>query len=243
MSGEDSSHFKFAVDFVHLPADILLQIFAEVCVRDILALRQTCKFLDAFSRERSVWHSALDVNVLRQGLPLPGLRGRSLECMSAEQLEHVTVNALHLRHNWTSHRPLYKRKVDIFPPGIPFTSRARNLAVHYLPGRESRWLLTITFYDQSSAPREYLIHCWDVIANPPWCVGTLRCVGMTGATVNSDPSNPGVLALTRRGPSDTSVLFPKISCLPISARFHDVTLTRTSNSMYYVVLANLMSQS
>ena len=76
--------------------------------------------------------------------------------------------------------------------------------MHYLPGRAGRYLRTITFYDEVAAPRKYIIHCWDIGKDTgrPRIVATLRCMNLTGATVNTDPTHPGILAVTRRGPSD-----------------------------------------
>ncbi|KZT69288.1 hypothetical protein DAEQUDRAFT_669883, partial [Daedalea quercina L-15889] len=192
------------LSFATLPTDILLLVLRHLRVADVLALRQTCKALDGLTRSRSVWHDALHTHILAPGLPLPGLRSRPLSALSAAELEQLTLRALALRHNWTSASPRTTRSAELDPPGLPAGARARNLAVHYLPGRESRYVLTITFYDEPAAPRKYVVHCWDIgeDTGQPRVVATLRCMNLTGATVNADPEHPGILAITRRGPSD-----------------------------------------
>ncbi|TFY50825.1 hypothetical protein EVJ58_g10872 [Rhodofomes roseus] len=134
----------------------------------------------------------------------PRLARASLDTLSAIELEELTFRALALRRNWTSSHPRSTRSAELVPPNIPPGARPRNLAVHYLPGREGRYLLTITLYDQPAAPRKYVVHCWDIgeEAGEPKVVAALRCTDLTGATVNTDPSHPGILAITRRGPSD-----------------------------------------
>ncbi|KAL6307286.1 hypothetical protein BKA93DRAFT_815975 [Sparassis latifolia] len=183
-----------------LPADVLLHICGELFVSDILSLRQTCKLLESIGHERSVWNDALRIHVLCPGFPVPGLHGRPLASLSASELEGLTLRALRFRCNWTSPAPVCSRRVDIFPPTLSL-SRARNLLVQFLPGRENRWLLTITLYDQQSAPRRYILQCWDVSVKEPVCVAVMTYWNLVGISVNSDPTNPAVIALSWRGPS------------------------------------------
>ena len=211
-----------ALTLTTLPTDVLFLIIHHLRVNDILTLRQvrppppapatarrtnppqTCRVLYDLTRARSVWHDALHTHILAAGLPVPGLHDRPLVALSADDLEQLTLRALALRSNWTSASPRTTRCADLVPPGLPSDARARNLAVHYLPGREGRYLLTVTFYDEPAAPRQYVIHCWDIGkgTGQPRVVATLRCVNLTGAIVNTDPTHPGILAVTRRGPSD-----------------------------------------
>ncbi|KAH9926982.1 uncharacterized protein B0H18DRAFT_1210872 [Fomitopsis serialis] len=177
-----------ALSFATLPTDILVLVLRHLGVYGILALRQSCKALEALTRSRTVWHDALHAHVLARGLPLPGLHARPLSTLTAVELEKLTLRALALLRNWTSAHPRSTRSIELVPPGIPAGARARNLAVHYLPGREGRYLLTITFYDEPAAPRKV--------------VATLRCMNLTGANVNTDPNHPGILAITQRWPSD-----------------------------------------
>ncbi|KZT07353.1 uncharacterized protein LAESUDRAFT_758763 [Laetiporus sulphureus 93-53] len=192
-----------SISLTGLPPDLLLQILQELTVENILILRSTCSILSDVTRERSVWHSALLRLVIQPGLPVPSLpKGWALASLSASQLETLTIRALRLRRNWTSSRPTCTMSVELNPPGLPPSAQARNVAVHHLPGRGNRWLLTVTFYDQPAAPRKYVIHCWDISRETHRCAATLRCMNMMGLVVNSDPNYSGVLALTRRGPSD-----------------------------------------
>lgn len=206
-----------------IPIDILLQTLRHLCIEDILALRcvspsnsyetairshqrdfgiQTCKTLERITRERSVWHDAFCGHVITKGMPVPGVHGQSIVSLSAQQLERLTLNFLRFYSNWTSPRPIRVKTTDIFPPSLNTASRARNIALYFFPWNGTNWLMTFTLYDQASAPRKYIVQCWDTTVDPPKCVAALHCMNMVGATVNSDPTSPGVLALTRWGPSD-----------------------------------------
>ncbi|KAI0923581.1 hypothetical protein AcV5_009082 [Taiwanofungus camphoratus] len=185
-----------------IPIDILLQTLRHLCIEDILALRCTCKTLERITRERSVWHDAFCGHVITKGMPVPGVHGQSIVSLSAQQLERLTLNFLRFYSNWTSQRPIRVKTTDIFPPSLNTASRARNIALYFFPWNGTNWLMTFTLYDQASAPRKYIVQCWDTTVDPPKCVAALHCMNMVGATVNSDPTSPGVLALTRWGPSD-----------------------------------------
>ncbi|OBZ73695.1 hypothetical protein A0H81_06257 [Grifola frondosa] len=187
-----------------LPVDILLQIFGALEVSDILAIRCTNKFFQSITHEHSIWHEVLHTQVVQRGIPLPGLRDRSITTLSAAQLEHLACNALRLRANWTSAIPVCTRHVDIIPLKIR-SSRTRNISVQFLPGRGNRYLLAITLYDDPAEPRKCMIQCWDITSeNPQKCVqvAMMLCVGVHGVTVNSDPNHAAVLAVTRRGPAE-----------------------------------------
>ncbi|KAH9951107.1 hypothetical protein B0H21DRAFT_352892 [Amylocystis lapponica] len=190
--------------FVDLPTDILFAVFRQLFVCDILAVRQTCTALHSVSRERTVWFNALSAHVLATGFPLPGLRGRSLVSLSSEQLEHLTLQALRLHHNWTTANPVCSRQFDLHPPSLPI-SRPRNIAVYFLPGHANRWLITNTLYDQPASPRKYVIQCWDLASQVPSCIAILRAMNLNAmpVAVNSHPDNLAVLALTRREQSET----------------------------------------
>ncbi|PCH44533.1 hypothetical protein WOLCODRAFT_105275 [Wolfiporia cocos MD-104 SS10] len=182
-----------------LPTDVLLQVVQELDVRDILALRQTCRYLAEFSRERSIWHDALYAHVLDKGLPVPGLREQSIVSLTAEHLEDLTHKALKFHRNWTSANPAWTRRIELFPIGLPERcSRTRTLAAHFIPGRGNQWLLTVTIYDQEGLPRRCAFHCWDILSDPPRCVAVMHRELVAGAVVNSDPSYPGILAISHR---------------------------------------------
>lgn len=190
------------VNFHALPADVLFQICQDLSVADILALRQTCRTLHDLTQERSIWHDVLHTELLSRGLPVPGLLGRPLASLAALELEHVTTKAISLCRTSRSAKPRHTQQFDLAPEDLPPDSRARNISVRFLPGRGNQWLLVTTLYNEHVALKNYLIHCWDVTANPPKCIALLRSMSIAGLRVNTDPDHPAILALSCRESED-----------------------------------------
>ena len=194
---------------VRLPVDILLQIFSTLSIRDVLSIRQV-RLLTAYAREgnlnipiqtcrnfyeitklRSLWYLLLRNHVLRKNLLIPGLGNRSIDSFSSGELEECTRRALRLHAVWASRSPPSPKTAHISPvPG----SRTRNIALQFLPGREQRWLLSITAVT-TERTNWFAIQCWDVDSRPPMCVARLPVAMLAGYAVNSDQDAQTVLAL------------------------------------------------
>ena len=165
---------------------------------------QICKDLESVTRDRSVWHKALSAHFLQPGLPVPGLGSHDgdLTTLSAEQLEGLTIRAHRLWSNWASPQPHCYRTINIHPTKrLLGQSSSRNLAAEFLPGRNGRYLLTLTLFDYSSDaehPR-YSFELWDIrIPDTTKPIAELLVAGLLGYAVNSLPGTPHVLAVTRR---------------------------------------------
>ncbi|OCH89152.1 hypothetical protein OBBRIDRAFT_778851 [Obba rivulosa] len=188
-----------------LPEEILLQIFRELRIGDILAIRQTCKTLEAFTRERSVWYDALQVHVQEKGITVPGLHDRDIHFMSAAQLERLTLHAIRFYVNWTSALPTWTRKIDIHPDSSFNMRKAMNVSVQFLPGRHGRFLLTNTIHNHldrnAAAPqphRTFLVQCWDLRQDIAACVAIMQLVAIwVKITVNTDPLSEATFAITQ----------------------------------------------
>jgi hypothetical protein len=154
------------------------------------------------TRLPSLWHVLIRTQILKKGVPIPRLFGRPIDSLTGRELEQYACRALHSRRNWTSPSPVVTREVNISPTSDRVST---NHAVHFLPGRSRRWLLSVT-ENASSMTRKHIIHCWDVQASRPALVATYRIRGMVCFAVNTEHPSPAVLALQLRT-TDGSVLF------------------------------------
>lgn len=140
---------------------------------------------------RSVWHLLLHVHVLEKNIPVPGLTGRSIESLPANELERLTFSALRLRRSWSSPSPVATRHADILPTREPQSS---NVALQFLPGRGNRWLLSITL-TTGDLQRKFVVQCWDTHTSPPACVARRTISELGSFAINTDHRSPAILAL------------------------------------------------
>ncbi|EMD36253.1 hypothetical protein CERSUDRAFT_115210 [Gelatoporia subvermispora B] len=188
-----------------LPEEILLQIFCLIEVNDILAIRQTCRSLELFTRERSVWYDAFQVHVRQQGLSSPGLQGRPVLSLSATQLERLTRHCLRFHSNWISPTPKWTRRLDIHPDPSSEVWKTMNVSVQFLPGYHGRFVITNTVqkiipgnHGTHQTWPQFLIQCWDLGREEPQCIARMQIVASWARVlVNSEPANPAVVALTQ----------------------------------------------
>ncbi|KAG2111101.1 hypothetical protein DEU56DRAFT_216184 [Suillus clintonianus] len=174
-----------------IPLDILLDVLQHLPVQSILALRQTSKSFYAITRLRSLWALLLRTHVQEQNLPMPHLDGKSLDCLSALELEQLTCYAFALRSNWTNPNPDAKREAEFYKPIEP---DSRIVFMEFLPGRGNRWLISVTMTAQ---PRKYVIQCWNVAIPQPVCVAELTHMEgpYGGIVINDDPSSPAIIVM------------------------------------------------
>ena len=185
-----------------IPVDVFLEVVPYLSIRDIFTIRQvcdtamisvlililaqTCKSFLAVTRLRSVWSILVHTHVLEKDIPLPGLMGRSIGALPAEELERLTLAALRLRKRWTSPAPTPTKRITLRPIRKPGAA----VALHFLPGRDNRWLLSLTLVDQSSM----MIQCWDLRASPLRCVARCHIVVPLSFALNTDPTARWVFA-------------------------------------------------
>lgn len=111
--------------------------------------------------------------------------------MSASELEQLTCDALVLRNNWTNPNPAAKREVDFYKPTEP---DSRIIFMEFLPGRENRWLISVTM---TLRPKKFIVQCWDVAIPHPACIAELTHMDgpYGGIVINDDPSSPAIMAM------------------------------------------------
>ncbi|KAG2093140.1 uncharacterized protein F5147DRAFT_657520 [Suillus discolor] len=174
-----------------IPLDILFDIIQHLPIQSVLALRQASKSFYAITRLRSLWALLLRTLVHEQNIPIPYFDGKSLDFLSALELERLTCCALALRSNWTNPDPDAKREVDFYKPTEP---DSRIIFMEFLPGRGNRWLISVTMTAQ---PRKYVIQCWDVAVLQPVCIAELTHMEgpYGGIVINDDPSSPAIIAM------------------------------------------------
>lgn len=200
-----------------IPLDILFDVVQHLPLQSILALRQTSKSFYAITRLRSLWALLLRTLVQEKNIPIPCFDGKSLDCLSALELEQLTRHALVLRNNWTNPDPDAKREVDFYKPTEP---DSRIIFMQFLPGRGNRWLISVTMTAQ---PRIFVIQCWDVAILQPVCVAELTHMEgpYGGVVINDDPSSPAIMAMQSAQTEILTIDFeeedPESAFVPLSA--------------------------
>ncbi|GLB41614.1 hypothetical protein LshimejAT787_1002140 [Lyophyllum shimeji] len=173
-----------------LPVDIFLSIFRYTSIPDVLNIRQTCRSLHSITYLRCVWRVLLTTLVKRQNMPIPGLLGRSLNALSATELEQLARKSLHLRLKWTSRSPLPSNKLVIKCGALPGCMAPK---FEFLPGRGQRYLLSLS-KTHSSRPT-FILQCWDMKASPLKCTAE-RTVHRCGwFAMNQIQGGPVLLAV------------------------------------------------
>ncbi|PCH36145.1 hypothetical protein WOLCODRAFT_140239 [Wolfiporia cocos MD-104 SS10] len=175
-----------------LPNDVLLLILVNVGVRDVLALRKTCKQLRDLSRTRWLWLYFLKGRVIDQGLPVPG-KDVNLSALSDRDLEARVLRASKFHENWCSPHPAARRRVefDAYRTIVDDSAEAHKPTVRhvcFLPGHNGELLITVV---------GRIITCWEV---PLDCGDVYRVaewvcdVHPEQVIVNDDPKAVAVLA-------------------------------------------------
>ncbi|KAF9233840.1 hypothetical protein BU15DRAFT_53373 [Melanogaster broomeanus] len=174
-----------------VPIDVLFDIVSHLPLQSVLTLRRASKSLYAVTQLRSLWVLLFRTHVQEKNLPYPDMGGRSLETLSARDLEDLTRYAVTLRRNWSLPEPVVHRQIDLNSPTEP---NSRTIFLQFLPGRSNRWLISVTM---TMRPRKYLLQCWDVAQHQPRCVAELAHVDgpYGGVVINSDPTSTAILAM------------------------------------------------
>ncbi|KAA1477182.1 hypothetical protein DENSPDRAFT_875101 [Dentipellis sp. KUC8613] len=181
---DSSSGLRLAM----LNDDVLILILYALPVRDILSMRKTCRRFALLSRQHALWTHACLSEVLTHNLPFP--RHRALASLSQDQLERLTVRAIHFQTIWDP-VPKATRRAFTF-------EATRSYAVgqiQFIPGHDERYLAVVTHGIWSA------INIWDI---GPTSTGPARRVvewspqgaTLSGLVVNSEPDCDGTLAVT-----------------------------------------------
>jgi len=192
-----------------LPGDILLVMLTHLDLEDLLNFRKvksrtqsrylftlkplciskTCKDFYELSKSRSTWDSLLRRCIIEEGIPLPGLAGRSLESLSAGELEGLHRRALQLHRNWHSDSPVIRQSLKLVSSVSPI------IRMVVLPGRNGgRWLVSLmrTFGHRSST---VTIRCWDLRQTHPVCVAHKDFERFGGMAVNKTTNETDCIAV------------------------------------------------
>ncbi|EKM54201.1 uncharacterized protein PHACADRAFT_257879 [Phanerochaete carnosa HHB-10118-sp] len=139
-----------------LPDDIMLEIITFIRVKDILALRQTCKKLCRLTKSRWVWTNAVKRHALGKGLPIPA-SNPGLKSLSAAHLEARVVHAAKLHDNWYSKNPTPRRAIEFqarcMLDEVADTPASPVSQVLFMPARSGEFLLVLAGKRLS---------CWEV---------------------------------------------------------------------------------
>ena len=216
-----------------LPVDVFLPVFSHLSIKDILNIRQvgsfachniiaapclssrrlllqTCRDFYDVTRLHSVWHMLLRAHIQLENVPVPKLSGRSVDLLTAAQLEKYVFEALRLRHNWRTASPRPKRRLEI--ASVAFS---RIVFLQFLPGRGNRWLLSLALNPQDGTERKFTLQCWDLEASPPVCIATKTLLQFGSLIINTDDSSTAALAVQ----SPLYAAFSDASCHKALSRF------------------------
>ncbi|KAH9903043.1 hypothetical protein C8Q73DRAFT_633341 [Cubamyces lactineus] len=116
----------------NLPEDILLGVFSYLNVRDVLALRKTCRVLHAFGGIDYIWHRLVN----KLPLPLDVPHNTSPSTLPGDELQRLAIKAIRLDANWRSKNT----RVRGLCPLIDDKSGQYVDQMQFLPG--GKWLWT-----------------------------------------------------------------------------------------------------
>ncbi|KAF8902364.1 hypothetical protein CPB84DRAFT_1678892 [Gymnopilus junonius] len=170
----------------HLPTDIFQLVFGHLDAHDVRNLRQVSREFYELSNLRSIWEALLRRHVILQNIPIPRLNGKSVESLTARELEEALHRALKLRRNWTKESPRVERRVNL-DAIIP---HHRNVSLHFLPDGK---LVSLSM----SRNRVFILQCWDLCPSEPICLATRQFDRCGGLAINksSGTLSDGIVAI------------------------------------------------
>ncbi|KAF8166639.1 hypothetical protein K438DRAFT_1730747 [Mycena galopus ATCC 62051] len=174
----------------NLPTDIILIVFKYIGVKDLMRLRQSCKYFLQMSQLRSVWHELLETEIIQKNIPIPRLAGRNLAALTSKELERLLADALQLRKNWISSSPVPMQSFTFKTVDEPQT---QVVSLAFLPARDHRWLISLAL-TTGGGDRIFTLQCWD-LANPSTCIARRTISDFRGYRINSDPSHAAAVVL------------------------------------------------
>lgn len=126
-----------------------------------------------------------------ENIPVPRLSRQSVDLLTAPQLQKYVVEALRLRRSWKTPSPSAVRRLEIACTPVPLS---RIVSLQFLPGRGSRWLLSLAL-TQDRMERRFALQLWDLEASPVACIATKTLLRFGSLVVNTDDANDAVLAV------------------------------------------------
>lgn len=147
---------------------------------------KACRNFYEITKSRSLWDRLIYEHVLRHNIPIPGLAGRKIDSMDAQELEQRLYEALKLHRNWRSQSPTAVRQVNM--PGMP---NSRVIALHFITEQGRRWLISLSMLHY----RRFSIQCWDLQVSPPNCRAQQELQQFRGIVVNKGLSTVGSIVI------------------------------------------------
>ncbi|KAH7907203.1 hypothetical protein BJ138DRAFT_1160678 [Hygrophoropsis aurantiaca] len=151
-----------ATQLTDLASDILLVIFLNLDVEDVLALTQSCRVLYAIGSLDYLWHKLVRTCNLPLDIPL----GADSATLSGQELQAIVVKALKLDHNWRKPGACIERAI----PTIPGDKTPMD-SMHLLPG--GKWLITtqlVRRYTHQLSRRGLYA---EIVGLTLWCLGDI----------------------------------------------------------------------
>ena len=137
-------------------------------------------------KSRSFWNKLVYERVLKHNIPIPGLAGRTIDSLDAQELEQGLRKALKLRRNWCSQSPVAVKQTTML--GVP---NSRVIGLHFIMEQGRRWLVSLSM----SHDRSFTIQCWDLHASPPHCRARREVQHFRGMEVNKGVSTVGSIVI------------------------------------------------
>lgn len=169
-----------------LPSDVFLVIFVHLCLQDILNARQACRDFYELTKSRSLWESLVYEHFLKHNIPIPGLAGREINSLDAQELEKGLHDALKLRRNWRSQSPAVVRQRSLL--SMP---KFRVIALHFITEQGRRWLVSLSM----SRDRQFATQCWDLDNSTLNCRAQRELRHVRGMAINQGVSIVGSIAI------------------------------------------------
>ncbi|EAU90432.2 hypothetical protein CC1G_00816 [Coprinopsis cinerea okayama7 len=186
---------------IELPDDVFLVIFLHLHWKEIRQMRLTCRKCHRLTKQKSLWQRLLQTQILDNNVPVPGLRGLSLENGTSEELELLVINAQELRRKWTSPSPVPKRTSHLQAP-----NSSRVIRLHFLKIPDRKWLLSLSA-KVDPGHRRFWLQLWDLAQYPPISIATQEIHNLNSMAVNEVHDASGVVAIhAMSSPKDDSVL-------------------------------------
>ncbi|KAL9713409.1 hypothetical protein Ac2012v2_003018 [Leucoagaricus gongylophorus] len=162
-----------------LPFDVLPIILSHLSIFDILQLRLVCKDYFYATKNYAIWLNIIQKHFICRNLPLPGLHGRSLEKLTADDLERLVMKAEKYKSNWSSGMPRVTRSIE-----FPTTPNSRIVSLKFFFQRGEHWLFSLSAA-QTSGPHTFIFQCWDLKTNPPTCIASRTFHDFCGLAYNT----------------------------------------------------------
>ncbi|XP_006461730.1 hypothetical protein AGABI2DRAFT_143530 [Agaricus bisporus var. bisporus H97] len=174
-----------------LPLDILPIILSHLTIPDIYRVRLVCREYRLLTKTRSLWFAYIQRYFLRHNISIPGLHGRPLETLDAQELETLTLKAERYKRNWLSgaQSPKPTRHVEFI--AVP---DSRIIALKFLSRNGENWLFSLAM-TRNHGMRAFTFQCWDLKLNPPVCIARRILHHFAGMAFNKLETGRAVVAV------------------------------------------------